>query len=386
MADKKTKSKRGLGSLYRRPGSSTWYICYSHSGKTFRESTGTTNETDAADQLKKRLGEIAKGTFDDLKSKKLKLQELFDDMVVNYKENGKKSLDDLQERWDEKLKPVFGHLRVANIRTPQIVTYRSQRLEAGAAPSTVNREVAVIKRMLNLGIQNGKIQPTLKISLPDLEENNRRMGFVKHHEYEKLSAYFAGVGLWMSALFETAHAFGFRVSELLKLKVNQIDLNERVIRLEQTKSGEPRNVKMTTKVFHLIKLCCEGKTSDDYVFTRFLKGRHKRIVDFRVVWENGCKAAGVPDLLFHDLRRTGARNLRNSGVPETTVMAIGGWKTRSVFERYVITDENDLADATAKLERYHQIRTELHEEETAHLLHKAPESEKAQPARVGLTH
>jgi hypothetical protein len=59
-------------------------------------------------------------------------------------------------------------------------------------------------------------------------------------------------------------------------------------------------------------------------------------------------------VLFHDLRRTGARNLRRLGVGETTIMKIGGWETRSVFDRYNIVDESDLADAAERLNQKHR--------------------------------
>jgi integrase len=55
----------------------------------------------------------------------------------------------------------------------------------------------------------------------------------------------------------------------------------------------------------------------------------------------------VAGRLFHDLRRTAARNYRRQGVSEGVVMLIGGWKTRAVFERYNITNEDDLRDAAA---------------------------------------
>ena len=44
-------------------------------------------------------------------------------------------------------------------------------------------------------------------------------------------------------------------------------------------------------------------------------------------------------------RRSAARNLRRSGIPETVIMSIGGWKTRSVFTRYAIVDETDVVEA-----------------------------------------
>jgi len=43
--------------------------------------------------------------------------------------------------------------------------------------------------------------------------------------------------------------------------------------------------------------------------------------------------------------------LRRAGIPETVIMKIGGWRTRSVFERYAIVSRTDIADAMRKLQQ-----------------------------------
>ncbi len=62
-------------------------------------------------------------------------------------------------------------------------------------------------------------------------------------------------------------------------------------------------------------------------------------------------AAGVPDLILHDLRRSGIRNLINAGVPETVAMKISGHKTASVFRRYAIVSTQDLRNAMLAVEK-----------------------------------
>jgi integrase len=191
-------------------------------------------------------------------------------------------------------------------------------------------------------------------AFPRLKEPEARQGFLSDAEYERLAAATAEEGLWLRALLAVGCNFGWRKSEVLNLRVNQVDILQRVIRLDPgtTKNSEGRAVVMTNETLELLRALIVGKRPEDFVFTR---KDGQRVLDFRCAWRNACVAAGVPKLLFHDLRRTGARNLRRLGVAEGTIMKIGGWKTRSVFERYNIIDQVDLADAAHRLDKKEKI-------------------------------
>jgi hypothetical protein len=63
------------------------------------------------------------------------------------------------------------------------------------------------------------------------------------------------------------------------------------------------------------------------------------------------REGGVDGLIFHDLRRSAARNMRRAGVPENTIMKIAGWKTPAMFRRYDIQDGRDIQRAAEIMEQ-----------------------------------
>jgi len=223
------------------------------------------------------------------------------------------------------------------------------RREQEAAPATLNRELSILKRAFNLALELTPPKVKTVPYIPMQVESNTRTGFLKDEEYTRLASECAKVGLWFRAVLAVAYNFGWRKGELLALRVRQIDLMSGTIRLEigSTKNKAGRTVKMTQEVFTLLSACVVGKQQDDFVFTR---ANGAPVKNFRKCWRTACKLAGVRELIFRDLRRTGVRNLRRLGVAESVAMKISGHKTASVFRRYDITDEADLAEAAARLD------------------------------------
>jgi len=82
------------------------------------------------------------------------------------------------------------------------------------------------------------------------------------------------------------------------------------------------------------------------------------VAEFRKSWATACRLSGREGQLFHDLRRSAARNLIRSGCSMDTAKKVGGWKTDSISTRYDIISEEDLQDAVEKVSEYNEAESQ----------------------------
>ncbi len=329
-----------------------YWVKYYRNGKPYRESTRSKKEADAKRLLKRREGEISEGKLPGIYFDRVRFDELAEDFLGDYRINEKKSLKKAQESVNH-LKGVFEGVRVPDITTPKINVYIEQRLNAGAANATVNRELAALKRMLNLGNKQTPPKVDRVPHIPMLKENNVRKGFFENGDFlalrDALPDYLKGFATF-------AYHTGWRVSEIEGLTWAQVDRDQGIVRLEvgTTKNDEARTVYLDDELREVFQrqwdLRKQAKKLLPYVF---LNGKgDDKVKRFDKAWETACKDAKIGKRLFHDFRRTAVRNMVRSGIPEGVAMKISGHKTRSVFERYNIVNDADLRLAAQKQQVY----------------------------------
>jgi integrase len=327
---------------------------YWHAGQRHRESTCCERPREAKDILRNKLLELDRLSKTPVPAgNQLTVCDLYHSIERDYIINARKSLRDLKIRWNKHLQSAFAGLQAKRLTAEQIGAYIANRLEEKASNGTINRELAALKRMYKLAIKTGRLKFGQQPYFPMLKENNVRKGFVKDTQYADLARTTGEVGLWLRTLFELGFIYGWRKGELLGLRVSQVDMMERTIVLHagETKNDQARMVEMTGAVYDLLAGLVTGKAPEDKVFTRPSKSGQRPIAGFRKAWATATKKAGCEGLLFHDLRRTGVRNLVRAGVTEKIAMKITGHKTRSVFDRYDISSRADIRDAIVKVER-----------------------------------
>jgi integrase len=190
------------------------------------------------------------------------------------------------------------------------------------------------------------------------EKNNTRQGFFGDQEFRALHSYLPND---LKDFCHFAYLTGWRRNEIRSLRWADVEENTIRLRGENAKNRNPRCVVLAGELKQILERRQQERLVDGVLTSLVFHRSGEPIGEFKKSGATACLAAGKKQRtyagkIFHDFRRTAARNLVRAGVSERTCMEILGHKTRSMFDRYNITSEKDLAEAMERLERFHQAR------------------------------
>ena len=357
-----------MGMLYRRKQRDAagnlvevgpWWIKYYDNGRPVCQSTGTFEKREAKSALQKAEHRVLEGQRVTPRMQRTKFEELVEDLKQDYTLRGLRTWD-RRENCLAHLKPVFGGMLAKGITSERLKGYIEKRLGEKAAPATINRELDCLKRMLVLGSRCSPPKVATVPHFPRLAENNVREGFLEHDEFLSVRG---AASDYLKVPISIAYYTGMRMREIIStkgLRWDQVTFTEEsgCIRLAsaQTKTKQARVIYLTGD-FLRVMLKAKELRDRDFPSCPYVCHREGQPFDnLRQGWIAACKRVGLASKTFHDLRRTGVRNLIRAGVSETVAMKISGHKTRSVFDRYNVTSEEDLRQAAERLNQYIQTK------------------------------
>jgi integrase len=376
MAKRRSK---GEGSLLLIAGCKNWFAQFYENGKQKRVSTRTHKKQEALAVLRRLLGDSERGLPSVADTNKIHYGDLRKALLSNYTEKGNRSLEQRADGSEtivglKQLDDFFGYREgrdkkgkryiknpgavVARLTTDAARKFARQRAAEGAGPAMVNRSLACLRRMLRIAYEDRKIPAVPKIRLS--KEPAARKGFLELEKFEEL---LKALPVHLRPLILFLYWCGVRLGEAMQIEWSQVDLQARLIRLEEgeTKNDEARVVPLPAV---LVNSLTEITPKVGRVFDS---------TNLRTEWARACAAVGLgtlekkkseshnkrrkfqvwekySGLIVHDLRRSAVRNLRLAGVAENVAMKISGHKTRAIFDRYNIVSVGDISDAMRRVE------------------------------------
>jgi integrase len=336
---------RGQGSVYLR--GKTYWIRYAWRGKEYRESAETDNEEKAGKLLLKRLKAVGTPKFIEPKDQRYTLDDMLEKIRLRYQKKGQRSFKNVEYCWPY-IEAGFPFHRVADIDKDKIEAYQTKGLEAGAAPATINREVAYLKlgfKLLGLPI------PTVE----KLAEDNVRQGFIRVADFDALLAEIPDPDV--RDIVQFLYNSGWRSSEPKAMQWSWLDLDAWTVRLpaKYSKNKKPRTLPLEDTLRDIIERRIKARDiTCPHVFHR--KG--KPIKSFRKAFKAAAKVAGLTGLVPHDMRRSAIRNFRKAGLSESDGMKLSGHRTRSVYDRYDIISEEDSREAMKRAQEYNRQQSQ----------------------------
>ena len=364
---KKETKKRvyGTGSFHQLP-SGKYLLRYKGDAKT----VGASNDKQADRALRDWIDEKDKEAT---AGPKISMSYVLDLYLIDHRKHGRVETPIVEKKIEKHLRPRIGHLDASSFGQDELDFYVDSRrrdlhpkTKKPPANGTLNREISIISQGMRLARTN--LQRIVLFGKSFLKEAKPRQGITSEETYQAL---LLDLPDYVKPLWCFAYYTGVRSGQLKKFRWEWMDWEEWVVRCPGyygseriTKNGEPHPVPVFLEMREFVKLMWESRnTKCSYMFQR----RGKQIRSFRAAFQASCKRVGVPDVLFHDQRRTAVTNMIRNGVPEKDAMAVSGHRDRSMLDRYTIVKEQDVKRAAAHMTQKFREKREQAAREAADL-------------------
>jgi integrase len=343
MTETKRPNAHRRGRVYLR--GATWWLDFSRNGRRYRQPIESAKtEGEAWDALDKIRAEVREGRRPDVE--RTRFEQLAERLLHHYEAQGARA------RSLARFKQAMAHLAFFNGTLAKDIAnnldaYVVHRRKLEAKPATIKLELGVLGRMF-------RVAKLPRPELPRLEVRNVRQGFFEPAE---LQAVLKHLPAELAAVTRFGALTGWRKSEVLGLQWKDVDLARGLVTLPPgtTKNGQGRTYPVSARP-ELAQLLQEQREltaalerAEGRIVPWVFHRAGKPIHDMGDAWKSAVSAASIPGRLFHDLRRTAVRDLERARVSRSVAMRLTGHLTESVFRRYAIVDEADLAEGVAKL-------------------------------------
>ncbi len=161
-----------------------------------------------------------------------------------------KDIRNKTSRWNNHLKPFFGRYRLDEVNPMLVEEYRQRRLRRGIKPATINREVSIVRHMVNLAMRWGLLSHNPLHNLGNLPERNENSWhYLSLEEFERL---LANISNEYKDITEFLAFSGRRLGEALNLRWKDINFRQRMVFVRHSKSGNGLYFPLTERAFQVL--------------------------------------------------------------------------------------------------------------------------------------
>jgi len=350
QTESKASERRSKMGLFKR--GQVWWMDFIYKGKRYRESTETSNAKLAQRIYDKIKGQIAEGKWFERQPEGDKtFKEMITKYLEEYSARNKAPKTHIRDKsLASHLEDHFGSLSLAEVTLKLIAEYKTQRRKEGAAPKTVNLELALMNHAFNLAIREWewcRENPASKVSKEKI--NNLIERWLSFQEEEELMSH---CPKWLQEILLLGIETGLRQSELLNLQWSQVDLFRKTITILEQKNKGNDTLPLSQKALEVLK----GRAKVRHINSNsvFYNGNGNKIDarDLLRAYYSAVKKAKLFHLRWHDAtRHTFATRLVQGGADIYTVQKLGRWKNISMVMRYAHHYPESLRSAVEVLDR-----------------------------------